>query len=119
MRLFLIIPAVLALLLSGCNTLSNHLVLTAAVQSLPGAYAPPTPVCAECKAEVSRADALAARVPQWMEESRQKAGPDAQVTRTGYFSWEVSTQHRTTRCNATGSRWRCDRELAADFTQQL
>lgn len=105
-------------LFPGCSAISAGLVLTAA-ESLPGAYAPPPVRCEECEAEVDEADALAIRVPQWMEQSRQRAGSDAKVTRTGYFSWEVSSPSVTSICNVTGRRWRCDKDLEATFSQQL
>lgn len=105
-----------SVLLTGCNALSTNLVLSAD-PSLPGAYAPlPAPPAVREKTE---ADVLAAKVPKMMEETRQRAGADATVTRTGYFSWEVSSPRMTTSCNVVFKRWRCDRELSTAFTEQL
>lgn len=111
-------------LLTGCNAISTSMVLTAA-SSLPGAYAP-IPVRSAGREletaepdEKAEADALADRVPEFMRASRDRAGPDATVTRTGYFSWEVTSPRVTTSCSVVGKHWRCDRELPATFSQQL
>jgi hypothetical protein len=109
------------LLLTGCSALSASLVLGTDATSFPWestpAYGPVR--CEECDAARTEADALADRVPEWMEQSRAQAGPDATVTRTGFFSWEVSSPRVVATCTVIVKRWRCDRELAAAFSQQL
>ena len=115
MRRLLLVSAVL---LTGCQALSTNLVLSAA-SSLPGAYLPPAARCIDCEVEKNEADALADRVPAFMEQSRQQASPGAAVTRTGYFSWQLSSSLVTASCNVRGTRWRCDRPLTGEFSQQL
>ena len=107
-----------ALISTGCNAVSSGLVLTAAKLPWDKQLYGPVP-CASCKEAKSDADAMADRLPVVMEKSRGLAGPDATATRTGYFSWEVSSPRGVSHCTVTARLWRCDRELTTAFTEQL
>lgn len=110
---------VAAALLTGCNALSANLVLTATALPWDSSRPYPPLQCTDCDVEKTEADELAERVPVLMEKSRERAGPDAKVTRTGYFSWQVSSPRVVAQCNVGRGRWKCDRALGVEFSQQL
>lgn len=96
--------AMAALFLQGCFPLGLFpLVVVPAMTNRPE-------VCESCKVEAAAADRLADAVPEWMEESRVRAGPSATADRTGYFSWEISLDGRPiSKCGARDrSGWHCD-----------
>ena len=120
MRPLLLLAAVAALE-TGCSVFSAGLIIsTLATPPWPLPTRAATEQCPDCEDEKKEVDQVVDRlVPRWMELARQRAVADATATRTGYFSWDVSSSRGTTRCNVVGKTWRCDHELDPESSQQL
>ena len=74
--------------------------------------------CENCEEAKVSADQLAEQIPEWMEHSRSKAGPTATVTRTGFFTWQLTVQNTTATCRANvRTGWRCTPDQVTSFQQ--
>lgn len=55
-------------------------------------------------------------VPDMMETSRQRAGPEAMVERKGYLSWEIVSSRGTSECNVLNAeQYRCEPDLEVEL----